>query len=447
MDARTRHLLQAPPTPLLINLATPNAIAFLIQAAVSMMEVWFVGRLGTTALAGIALVFPLLMLTQMMAGGAAGGAVASAIARALGAGDRDRAERLLWHVIALALGGALLFLAVFALFGPAFLAFLGGRDEVLERAIAYCMVLFGGGVFIWLMGTISAVYRGTGNMRFPALLLIASAVVQVPLSGILVLGAFGAPSLGIVGAAISAVTAAALSSVIMLWRLTGDSQSVRLRWSACRLSAELFGDLLRVFAPASLSPLLTVATILSLTAIVAGFGPAALAGYGVGSRIEFLIVPLVFGLGAAMTALVGVATGAGDHARAERIGWIGAGMSALLAGSIGTALALFPGAWIPAFTDDPAAQAAASSYMRIVGPCFALQGVGLSLYFASQGAGAMLWPVAATVMRILVAVGGALLLAHGLGWGLQGVFAAAAGAMALYGLMIALAVKLGAWRR
>lgn len=447
MDDRTRNLLQAPPAPLLIRLATPNAIAFLIQSSVSMMEVWFVGRLGTTALAGIALVFPLLMLTQMMAGGAAGGAVASAVARALGAGDRERAERLLWHVIALALGGALLFLALFGLWGPAFLAFLGGRGEVLERAVAYCVVLFGGGVFLWLMGTISAVYRGTGNMRFPAMLLIASAFLQVPLSGILVLGAFGVPSLGFVGAAISAVAAAALSSVIMLWRLTGESQSVRLRWGACRLSTELFRDLLRVFAPASLSPLLTVATILSLTAIVAAFGPVALAGYGIGSRIEFLIVPLVFGLGAAMTSLVGVATGAADHVRAERIGWIGAAMSAALAGSVGLLLALFPAAWIPAFTDDPDAQATAISYMRTVGPFFALQGVGLSLYFASQGAGAMLWPVLATFMRILVAVGGALLLAHGLGWGLHGVFVAAAGAMALYGLMIALAVKLGAWRR
>ncbi len=447
MDERTRELLEAPPAPLLIRLATPNAVAFLIQASVSMAEVWFVGRLGTTALAGIALVFPLLMLTQMMAGGAAGGAVASAVARALGAGDRARAERLLWHVIALAVGGALLFLTLFVLFGSSFLAFLGGRDEVLEQAVAYCVVLFGGGVFIWLMGTISAVYRGTGNMRFPALLLIASAAVQVPLSGILVLGAFGAPQLGIVGAAISAVSASALTSVIMLWRLTGDSQSVRLRWSACRFSAELFRDLFRVFAPASLSPLLTVATILSLTAIVAGFGPAALAGYGIGSRIEFLLVPLVFGLGAAMTSLVGVASGAKDYGRAERIGWIGAGMAAAMAGSVGLLLALFPSAWIPAFTDDAEAQAVAVSYMRTVGPFFALQGVGLSLYFASQGAGAMLWPVAATIMRILVAVGGALLLAHGFGWGLSGVFVAAAGAMALYGIIIAWAVKLGAWRR
>lgn len=447
MDDRTRTLLTAPPAPLLLRMATPNAIAFLIQSGVSLGEVWFVGRLGTGALAGIALVFPLLMLNQMMAGGAFGGAVASSVARALGAGDRDRADALLWHVVVLAVGGALVFLAVYLAFGRDFLAFLGGAGDVLDRADAYCRVLFGGGVAIWFMGMLSAVYRGTGNMRFPALLLIAQALVQVPLSGALVLGAFGLPQLGILGAAISAVTAAALSALVMLVGLAGPRQSVRLRWSACRLSAELFRDLFRVAGPASLSPLLTVATILSLTALVADFGPEALAGYGIGSRIEFLLVPLVFGLGAAMTSLVGLSTGAADHARAERIGWIGAAMAAALSGVAGVLLALFPGAWIPAFTGDPVAQEVATSYMRIVGPCFAFQGIGLSLYFASQGAGAMFWPVAATVVRILVAVGGALLLSRGLGLGVDGIFVAAAGAMVLYGLMIAGAVRAGAWRR
>lgn len=447
MDDRTRHLLTAPPSALLVRLATPNAIAFLLQAAVSMAEVWFVGRLGTASLAGIALVFPLLMLTQMMSAGALGGAVASAVARALGAGDRERAEALIWHAIAIAVAGALAFLLLFTVFGRSFLFLLGGRDDVLAKAVAYCQVLFGGGVLLWLVGTLSAVYRATGNMRFPALLLILGAAVQVPLSGTLILGAFGAPELGILGAAISTTAVAGLTGVILFWRLLGVSQSVRLRWSACRFSAALFGDILRVAGPASLSPLLTVLTILSLTAIVAGFGPEALAGYGIGSRVEFLIVPLVFGLGAAMTALVGVAVGARDFDRAERIGWIGAAMAGGLAGGVGLALALFPGAWVPAFTDDPGAQAAAVGYARIVGPLFALQAVGLALYFASQGAGTMLWPVAATLVRMVVAVGGALLLAHVLGFGLHGVFVAIALSMALYGAIIAAAVRFGAWRR
>ena len=131
MDAKTQFLLSASPASLLVKLATPNALAFLIQGSVSMAEVWFIGRLGTASLAAIALAFPLLMLTQMMSGGAIGGAVASAVARALGAGNLPRAEQLIWHAMAVVIAGAVTFLLIFVLFGAAFLAFLGGRGEVL----------------------------------------------------------------------------------------------------------------------------------------------------------------------------------------------------------------------------------------------------------------------------------------------------------------------------
>ena len=199
--------------------------------------------------------------------------------------------------------------------------------------------------------------------------------------------------------------------------------------------------------PASASPVLTVGTIVSLTAIVAGFGEKALAGYGIGSRIEFLVVPLVFGLGAAMTSLVGMSVGARNLDRAERIGWLGSGIAALFAGTLGVLLAVLADVWIPAFTSDPVIHDAARQYIRIAGPCFAFFAMGLCLYFASQGAGAMRWPVAATIMRITVAVGGALLLTDQLDLGLGGVFIAAALAMAVYGLMLAGALRLGAWRR
>jgi len=107
---------------------------------------------------------------------------------------------------------------------------------------------------------------------------------------------------------------------------------------------------------------------------------------------------------------------------------------------------LFPEAWIYAFTSDPATFDAARDYIRIVGPFFAFQGLGLSLYFASQGAGTVTWPIIATMVRVVLAVGGAWLLAFWLDIGVQGVFVAAAVAMTTFGVMIATSLKLGAWR-
>ena len=447
MDPKTQHLLSAPPLGLLIALATPNSVAFFIQSFVSMTEVWVIGTLGAAPLAAIALIFPLLMLMQTLPSGALGGAVASSIARALGAGNTERAERLIWHALVIAAAGAALILGLFTAGGLSFLRFLGGSKQILEFAFGYGIVLCSGGLFLWLIGVATAIFRGMGDMRFPALMMILNAALQIPLSICLVLGLLGLPAMGVVGAALSAVLVSALVSLVMLLRLAFGSSAIKLRWQRASFSSELFADILRVFAPASLSPLLTVATIVSLTAIVGTFGEKALAGCGIGSRLEFLMIPLIFGLGAAMTSLVGMAIGANDQARAEHIGWIGSCAASVLAGTIGIALAVSANYWIPIFTPDPEIHAAALSYMRIVAPCFAFMGLGFSLYFASQGAGAMLWPVVGTALRIIVALGGALLLTRVFGFGLGGVYYAAALAMIVYGSVIALAIKFGAWRR
>lgn len=446
MDERTRHLLTAPPAPLLVRMATPNSLAFVIQSSVSLIEVWFIGQLGTSALASIALAFPLLMLMQAMSGGALGGAVSSSIARALGAGDRDRAHKLIWHALAIAAMGSSLFLIVYLLFGRELLAFLGGTGEILDQAAAYCLVLFVGGLFVWLIGVVGAVFRGMGDMKFPALLMVISAFIQVPLSGVLVLGLFGLPQLGIVGAAISTVATGFLVSTVMLFVLSRPSHVIQLDRQFIAFSKPLFQDIFKVALPASLSPLLTIFGILFLTAMVATFGEAALAGYGIGSRIEFLLIPLVFGIGAAMTSLVGLSIGAGNVDRAEHIGWTGGLFAGALAGVVGLLLALFPDIWISAFTDDPATFEASRTYILIVGPFFAFQGLGLSLYFGSQGAGAMRWPIGATIVRFIFAVGGGWALAFSFDMGLEGIFIGAAAAMLLYGVMIAASLKLGAWR-
>jgi Na+-driven multidrug efflux pump len=276
--------------------------------------------------------------------------------------------------------------------------------------------------------------------------MIFNALVQIPLSGCLILGWGGLPALGIIGAAISAIVAAALLCLPLFVKLSKGDLPVRLRLSAMRFSKSDFDEILRVALPASLSPLLTIATVLVLTAYVASFGEAALAGYGIGSRVEFLIIPLVFGLGAAMTTAVGASVGAGELDRAERLGAIGGLSAGVIAGLVGIVLALFPNAWIGVFTDVPAVHAAARSYIEIVGPLFFFHGLGLSLYFASQGASAMFWPVWATVLRVLVAALGGYVLAFTLDFGLSGIYTAAAAAMLTYAVVIAAAIKAGAWR-
>jgi putative MATE family efflux protein len=446
VDARTQQLLEASPMPLLLRMATPNMLAFLIQASVSMAEVWFIGKLGTLPLAAIALVFPLLMLMQMMSGGAIGGAVTSSVARALGGANRNRGEQLVWHALIIAVLGAVAFLLLFALFGEEFLIFLGGEGAILESAMDYCWVLFPGAGLIWIMNISSSIYRGMGNMQFPASMMIVSAVIQVPLSGALILGWWGAPQLGITGAAVSTVIVSGLIAVVLLARLMAGKETLKLHPESFHLQTDLFRDIFRVALPASLSPIVTVLTIMSLTGIVARFGPAALAGYGIGSRLEFLLIPLVFGIGAAMTSIVGVNIGAGQWQRAERIGWLGGASAGLLAGLVGVTLALFPSIWVGLFTSEPMTEFAATRYLQIVGLCFVFQGMGLSLYFASQGAGNVTWPIIGTLLRFVVAVGGAYVAVNFYSAELEMVYYFAAAGMFVFGSITVASLALGAWR-
>jgi len=440
-------MLNAPPFGILIRMASPNAVAFLVQAAVSMAEVMFVSQLGTVSLAALALLFPGLMLMQMLANGAIGGAVSSAVARAMGAGNRARAEALIWHALAIAAGAGLFFLLGWQLTGRQLLAALGAEEPIRLAADGYAGIVFGGAFVVWVTAMLSSVYRGLGNMKLPAALMIVGAGVQVPLAGTLILGWFGVPALGLQGAAVALITVALVNACILLARLHGSTAGPGLRLKQFRLSRNEFREIFRVGALASLSPIFTVLSISLINGIVSGFGVAALAGYGIVARLEFLLVPMVFGLGAAMTALVGTNMGAGNVARAEHIGWVGGTAAAALTGCVGVVLAISPGLWLGLFTADPHIWAAGESYLRIVGPAFAFQGLGLALYFASQGAGTVVWPVAATVLRFAVGVGGATLAVTGFHTGLEMVYVFLALGMLLYGSITAIALKLGAWQR
>src|SRR6266704_905823 len=148
MAARTRSLLEAPIVPTLLRLAAPNIAVMAVQAIVSTGEVYFIGWLGSEALAGVALVYPLIMLMQTMSAGGMGGGVAAAVARALGAGRRDEAESLAAHAVLIALGMAALFTTGMLAGGPALYRAMGGEGSALAAALTYSHVIFGGAVIV-----------------------------------------------------------------------------------------------------------------------------------------------------------------------------------------------------------------------------------------------------------------------------------------------------------
>lgn len=444
LDPRTRLLLEAPIAPTLLRLGAPNVLVMLAQAGVGLIETYFVGKLGTDALAGMALVFPAVMLMQMTSAGAMGGGIASAIARALGARRRNDADALVLHALLIAAVFALAFMVTVVAGGRWLYTRMGGSGGALDAALVYSNWVFGGALLVWLFNTLSAVIRGTGNMALPAYVTVAGAVLLLPLSPLLIFGWGPLPSLGIAGGAIALLLYYLAGSAVLaayLWSprslLRPSLRGLQLRWA-------LFADILRVGLVGTVSTVATNLAIGITTALVGAYGTAAIAGYGTASRLEYLLVPLVFGLGAPLVAMVGTCIGAGQRERALRATWIGAAIAFAMTEAIGLWAAAYPAAWLSLFNTEPAMIEAGSHYLRIVGPWYGFFGLGLVLYFASQGAGRLLWPVLGNIARLVVAVAGGWLALHG-GYAIAGVFAAQAAAMVVYGIANAWAIAGGAW--
>jgi putative MATE family efflux protein len=437
-------LLTAPLLPTLLRLAVPNMVAMLATALAAIAETGYVGGLGLEALAGMALVFPFVMLQMMLSAGAMGGGVSSAVSQALGAGDAARADALAAHAVWIGVGAGALFMVLMLALGPWLFAALGGQGEALRQALAYANIAFLGSVFIWLVNTFSSVIRGSGNMAVPSATLLLLALAQVAISGALGLGWGPLPRWGMPGVAAGQVIAYGLGAAFLFHHLRSGRARIRLRLGATRLQWPLARDILRVGGFACLSPLQTVLTVLILTRLVAQSGTTALAGYGIGARLEFLLIPIAFAIGVASVPVVGMAIGAGKVARARRAAWCACALAAGLLGLLGTVLALAPDLWTGLFTQDPTVLAAAASYFRWAGPAYGLFGLGLSLYFSSLGAGKVAGPVLAGTLRlVLVALGGwALALVQAPAWS---IFALVGLGMAAYGLATALAVRFTPW--
>lgn len=438
-------LLDGPITPALLRLAGPTILVLVVQTCVSVAETYFVSRLGTNALAGVSLVFPVLALMTMMSNGGIGGGVASAMARALGSGRRQDADALALHAVVLAILFGLAFSVIVLGGGGALYHALGGSGDAVVAAQRYSSFVFGGAVLNWVVNLLASSLRGAGEVRFPALVSFAGALIVVPLSPALIFGFGPLPELGIAGAGAAVVTYYALATATLAIYMRNARSPVRLAWAP--LQWRLFKDILRVGGLSAIGTVQANLTVAVLTAFVGAFGTSALAGYGMASRLDYVQIPLLFGLGTAAVTMVGTNIGAGKVERARRIAWTAALLAAAVTEAIGLLAALFPQAWVGIFSADPAVLAVGANYLRTVGPFYGLVGLGLLLYFASQGAGSVVWPVLAGSARLIIAALGGWLAVEFFGARLSALFGVVAASAIAFGGLIALAVLLRPWGR
>ncbi len=443
----TRPLLTAPILPTLLRLAAPMIAFMVVQAVVSTGEVYYVGFLGADALAGVAVSYPLVMLMTTMSAGGMGGGMASAVARALGAGRTAEARRLVVHSLVIAMAMGVIFTAGVLLGGRGIFSLLGAEGASLEMAWTYARIIFAGAVTFWLFNALASVFRGAGDTVRPAIVGTVGAVLILAISPAFIFGVGPIPAFGIAGAAWAVVVYNTICAAILaFWLARGDSP-IRPSRDSFVLEGRLFWEILKVGIPSSLNTIQINLTVLILTGLVGRFGPVSLAGYGAASRLEFLLTPLVFGLGSAMVPLVATCVGAGDIARARRVAWIGAALASGTTALLGLVAAVWPRLWMGLFSDDAEVIAAGSAYLRSVGPAYGAIGLGLALYFASQGAGRAVGPLFAGLTRLGMAAVGGLLVTRVWGGGPWAVYAVMAASLLGYGLAMTAVVARGPLHR
>ena len=371
-----------------------------VMTAVTFFDAWFVGHLGNQALASLALVFPFQALMQMMAGGAIGGGITSAVARAKGSGNINSAKTIAFNGLLIGIFMSLLYTITLGVFSVHIFNLLSDSKDVINDAAKYAKVAFGGAILTWVFFAFSSILRGLGDTYTPAKAIIIAGLIQIIMSGLFTLGLADIVDLGVTGPAAAMIISHALAVFFLLPKIIGSNallsrQNCLFNWSAIY-------RILKVGGLGLLNSITIALTIVIITTFVAGFGTDALAGYGLGSRLELMLVPISFGIGAALTAAVGTNIGANQYNRARSIAKAGAFVTFFLTGVLGVVVAIIPWVWVDLFAVSGTAELFASSYLMIVAPFYGFFAGGMSLYFASQGTGSMIFPVLVNVVRFVV---------------------------------------------
>jgi Na+-driven multidrug efflux pump len=396
--------------PTILRLAIPNATVMIVQILIGLLEVYFVSRAGIDALAGVAPVFPLVSLVVAIAQGALGGGIVTTVARALGTGRTGEASEYAWYAVVLGVPLGLATTALMVVLGPALYSHMGISGNALEIAVSYSFTIFAGATLIWLFNLLMAVVRGTGNLQVAVIVVCGGALILVPLSPVLIFGAFGYQGLGPSGGAVAMLVYYGLGTLAYAAYLWSRFGILKPSLHLPRLSVAPALAVLRVGGMSAVVSATTNLTLAIVTRYVALGGVEALAGYGAGSRLEFLLVPLAYGIGGPVGIVISANLGAGQIDRAVSASWIGVLMAGALTELIGLTAAAFPKAWIGIFSQDPAVLQVGADYLHRVGPFFGFFGIGYALYCVGQATRRMEASVLAALLRAAIAVLGGLVV-------------------------------------
>ncbi|MCX6997990.1 MAG: MATE family efflux transporter [Kiritimatiellaeota bacterium] len=429
------------------RLATPMLVGAVLSNLHSVINLFWVGRLGPNAVAAVAVGGAIMMLLFPALMGLSTGTVAL-VARAIGAGRRDEAAAAAGQSLTLALVLGLLSGLLGWHYSDACFRLLGAAPELLADGEAYLRVNLLGSFTLFLLIIASAALQGAGDTRTPMWVGLIANGLNIVLDPLLIYGLGPVPALGVRGAALASVIAQALAAVLAVGVLFDGRATLHISWPQCRPRLALAWRILRIGIPGSGQMLSRSLMGAVLMRIVAGCGTAAVAAYGTGLRFHMLILMPAFALGGAAATLVGQNLGAGKPGRARQAAWLATALDVVIMLAVSGLLAAFAPALIRAFNRDPDVVRIGASYLRIVSPFYVFAAFGVIIGRALNGAGDSLAPMIITILSLWgLQVPLALWLVRWWQPATTGVWWAIGLASAVNGLLMTLWFETGRWQR
>ena len=428
-------------------LAWPMMIGNFLQTAFNVVDMIFVGKLGPEAIAAVSLSGMILMLIITLIVGIGIGTTAM-VARFIGAKEYSQANEVALQ--SLLFGGICsLFLAVVGFFfSEALLKIFGAEAKVVEMGTDYLRIMFLGSFTMFLLFLGAAILRGAGDALTPMLILMFSTLVNIVADPLLIFGLGPFPRLEIKGAALATVLARGIGMFIILIILLKGYSYIHISLKNLKLKFNILWRIIKIAIPGSLQMAIRSTSGLIIMSIAVIYGTYALAAYGIGLRINMIVMMPGFGLGAATATLVGQNLGAKQPQRAEKSAWIALIYYEAIMIVVGSLFYLFAPKIISIFNNSPEVIQEGASFLRVVVFSYIFLAMGIVLHQSLHGAGNTVPPMIITAISLLgIRIPLALLLPKLLLLDTIGLWLAIALSTVLEGSVVAFWFKAGRWKK
>ncbi|MEX0600456.1 MAG: MATE family efflux transporter [Rhodothermales bacterium] len=430
----------------IVLLAVPMVLEMLMQSVFELADIYFVSRLGAESVAAVGITASLLIFV-FATGIGLSMAITAMVARRIGEKDPIAASAAAFQAIVVAVAVSVPFAVLGIAFAPDLLRMMGATEAVVGMGTLYAAILFGSNVTILLLFLINAIFRGAGDAALAMRSLALANVLNIILDPILIFGLGPIPEMGITGAAVATVFSRTVGVTFQLTVLIRGTGRLRMGREAMRLNVEVVRRMLLISGPGVIQYLVGSATWILIIRLVAEFGSEAVAGYTIGVRIIIFGLLPSWGMGNAAATLVGQNLGARLPDRAERAVWITAGYNTVFLTLVGVGLLCWDRELLRLFSSEPTVIAVGAELLRYVAYSYPFFALGTVMVQAFNGAGDTVTPTWINfVCYWLFQIPLALVLAHPVGLGVEGIFIAIAIAQTAFALVGILLFRRGLWK-